>query len=358
MSDEQAEEMTDDPRAAADSRPDQRLPFGIDEAEYRATTETVGLADLSQRTRLELTGADHVKFVNNLCTNDVVKLPIGAGCEFFLLDVKGRTLARAIAFKSAEALRIDAEPGRGPDLVKHFEHYLITEDVRVTDRTDATTQLFVTGPRAEAVLRRAADRDLPTCLYEHAAPVVAGVVCELRRCDRSVHSGYDVVAPTEHRQTLCRALEEAGRVEGLRSVGPNVLEALRVEAGLPVDGKEVTDKGLAQELDRTEQSISFVKGCYLGQETVARLDAHGHVNKLLRGLILDGSVAASFGARILDGDKEVGTLTSCVWSPRFGRLIALAILRAGSNDPGQRLSIESDSGLVSAVVGALPFSDA
>ena len=154
-------------------------------------------------------------------------------------------------------------------------------------------------------------------------------------------------------------LLKRGRDLGLIELDPRTFEVLRIEAGTPVFGKDITEKNLPQEIGRDDRAINFVKGCYLGQETVARIDALGHVNQILRGLRCEpSSVCPAPGWVLKDGDKRVGWITSATFSPRFGTTVALAIVRTSHSNPGivLRLGPADGKSVAVATISDLPLS--
>jgi folate-binding protein YgfZ len=137
-----------------------------------------------------------------------------------------------------------------------------------------------------------------------------------------------------------------------------VFEVLRIEAGTPVFGKDITEKNLPQEIGRDARAINFVKGCYLGQETVARLDALGHVNQILRGLVFEpGSDCPPSGATLEDGDKRVGVVTSSAFSPARNASVALGMVRTSHAEPGTKVTIRVGDGQapIAATVSDTPI---
>lgn len=329
--------------------------FGDTTGEYHACTGHAGIADLSARGRLEVTGKDRVRFLHNTCTNDINTLPVGQGCEAFFLDAKGRVLFYATIFAGEESISIDIDPGQVEALLKHLDRYIIREDVQLHDRSTATTLIHVLGPQAGAVLSRCADRSLAAFVnLAHAACMIADVSCQARRHDRSVLPGFDILMPDEHAPAIWQALRAAGG-ERLWPVGLQTLEVLRIEAGIPSAGKEVGADNIPQELGRNSQAISFTKGCYIGQETVARVDAMGHVNRMLRGLTYSAAGPALVGALIKTGDKEIGRLGGSEFSPRLGLQVGLSVLRIGGGQPGAKVILGSPDGPIDATVCALPI---
>jgi folate-binding protein YgfZ len=175
---------------------------------------------------------------------------------------------------------------------------------------------------------------------------------QFRRNDRLGVPGYDIVCPAGVAEAFWNRL--VGR--GARSAGLAAEEVLRVEAGTPVYGKDITENNLAPEVGRTAQAISYTKGCYLGQEPIVRLRDLGHVNRLLTGLRVEGPQPVPTGAKLGRDDKEAGQVTSSVYSPALGTVIALAYVRRGSAAPGTALEVETHPTRAVASVASLPFS--
>lgn len=311
--------------------------------DYRALTTDVGVVDLtSLRSRVELTGDDRRKFLHNFCTNDVNNLADGTGCEAFLLDAKGHVLFYVCIWARPERLLVDVAAGRGEALVKHLDKYLIREKVKLADLTSDWSELLVAGPRSAEVLRSVLNCDLPSVLQSSVAGPDDTVII---RSTLTPGDNFCVLGPTAAIEKVRQRLTTAG----VQPCGAGALESLRIEAGLPLDGFDVTDKNLAQEVDRNERTLHFRKGCYLGQETVARLDALGHVNKRLVGVkFLEATDANSPQAGTT---LAAGTITSVAFSPRLNAWLALAYIRENSTAPGTKL----DTPFGPAEVAALPF---
>ncbi|QDU64571.1 Aminomethyltransferase [Planctomycetes bacterium Pan216] len=331
------------------------VDFGDPAAEYRAAREAAFLADLSGRGIVHVTGADRAQLLHNLCTADIKKLEASTGTEAFFPDAKGKILAYATLHMTDEGTWVDTEPGQAEALIAHLDRYVIREDVQLVDMAGTLARLHLGGPRAAEILASAIGSDPPAPPLGLWRGEVDGVPWIVARRDRSREGGYDLLVPEEQADRVWQDIVEKGREAGLRPVGSAVLAYLRIDAGLPVYGIDVTEANLPQEVDRTEQAISFTKGCYLGQETVARLDAMGHVNKLLRGLAIETSGPIDLPAPITLGEKVVGTLTSYSSSPAAGVTKGLGIVRTVANTPETQVEIGPDK--IPAVVHALPFGD-
>jgi folate-binding protein YgfZ len=307
--------------------------FGDPAAEYEALTTAAGMVDLSARTRIELTGDDRAKFLHNLCTNEVRKLPPRAGCEAFLCDARGHVLFHIFIFCRPESLVVETMPGEGARLLAHLDRYLIREQVALADRSPETCELLVAGPLAAATIGKLAANALPTERLGNDAIELAGCTAIVVQMDWIGVEGYLLIGDRADGAKLWQALQAAGA----RPCGAEALETARIEAGFPWYGVDISDKNLPQEVARDAQAISFVKGCYIGQETVARIDALGHVNKSLVGVKFLGKEIPQPGAGLKAGEQAVGEVTSACFSPRFNAPLALAYLRRGHNQPGAKL---------------------
>ena len=283
------------------------------QAEYNALTHGGGVVDLSDRTKLELRGADRVKFLNSFCTNDIKRLASGQSCEAFICNVKGHVIGHVNVLAREEALWLDTVPGQAAKLLAHLDRYLIREDVQLADRTADYRALLITGQQ---------------------------------------DSGGFAVAMAGPPANLLWLKENEPLPGPFMPCSQAALEIVRLELGYPWYGVDITDDNLPQEVERTSQVISFTKGCYLGQETVARIDALGHVNKTLCGVAFTSEVVPAAGIELHSGEKVVGQVTSAAWSPQLGRPLALAYVRRGHNTPGTALQ----SSLGEATVAALPLA--
>jgi folate-binding protein YgfZ len=337
------------------------LHYGDADAEYRRAREEAALFDLSHRGKVEVTGDEAAVFLHNLLTNDVKNLPYSHGCETFLCNVQARVLAYALIWRlkvfddsaflsNHDAFWLDVDPGLGEKVARHLDRHLISERAEVADRSAAFVHLHMAGPQAPALLGQDGINDLPS--RELMQNGFGADTVQFRRNDRLGVPGYDVVCPAAKAAWYWD--HWLGR--GATPAGLQTYETLRVEAGTPVYGKDITEGNLAPEVGRTPQAISYTKGCYLGQEPIVRLRDLGHVNRILTGLRLEGTEPAPPGARLLRDGKEAGQVTSSVLSPALGTAIALAYVRRGSADPGTALEVEIGATRTRASVASLPFS--
>jgi folate-binding protein YgfZ len=318
--------------------------------EYRAAIDGAAMFDVSDRALIEVTGRDRVAFLHNFCTNDIKRLQPGDGCEAFVTNVKGRILGHILVFAEPDSLWIHSDPGTQTVLIDHLESFLITEDVHIRDATLAVPQTLVCGTEASRVMEQGLGVNVTgVAMAAHAETIVTTDI-RVRRVPWIVGTAFLIMVPDGLASALQENLEDAGCVPA----APDILDVLRIEAMWPRYGVDMTDDHLAQEAGRTVQAISFTKGCYLGQEPIARLDALGHTNRELRGIRCDAPGKVSPGAVVVDvlGAAEVGRISSAVVSPATNCPVALAMLKTVANKPGTAVRLRTEDG---AEVGGVVF---
>ena len=356
------------------------LHFGDPAAEYQTAKNECALFDLSDRTQIEITGKDRVAFLHNFCTNDIKKIKPGEGCEAFITNTKGRVLGHVFVFVEENAIWLETVPHAAEPLLEHLGKYILAEDVELHDRSAEYGELFVSGPDAfDLVIRPVVCMvsEVPNSLelYGHCVQDLSEEA--LYRCVRRVDllgaEGFLVSVKREDIAEFWRFLHDPARTlqadaeksrESLilelrsgskmrrRPAGSLAFHALRIEAGMPLYGIDISEDNLAQEVGRTKQAISFAKGCYLGQEPIARIDALGHVNRELCGLTL-ASCSAPPAGRVVkseDGSKDIGSITSSALSPLDNTPRALAYLKPQYLTAGMRVSVQIDNASIFATV--------
>ena len=297
---------------------------------YRALTETCGLVDRSERGKLALTGADAKAFMQGQVTNDIEGLEPGRGCYAAFLTHKGKMLGDMRVLDLGDELLLDTERVALQGLFNMIRRYKLGMDVELHKRTLEMGLLSLIGPETERF----------GLVAEHAnrRDEIGGQPVVLVRTD----VGVDVFMPAGSKAAVVAAL-------GLPEVDEATAEVVRVERGRPRYGAELDDGVIPQEAGLNERAVSFTKGCYVGQETVARLHYRGKPNRHLRGLRL--SAPAEPGAELKLGEKVVGRVGTVVVSPVRGP-IALAIVRREAA-PGDTVAVAD--GDVTAEVVDLPF---
>lgn len=335
-------------------------------SEHQAVRKSVGIVDVSYRSRHQLTGEDRGKFLHRIISNDVESLSVGQGTYAMLLTHRGKIIADLNIYVLEDAITIDTAPETAENLFDELDKYIIADDVELSDVTEEISAVAVHGPKSselvQSVLTMSDLAALPerhSCVREVDAFFQHPVVCV--RTDATGEVGYTLYTATESLGSLWEALMTQGAQFNVQPIGWNALESLRIEAGIPRYGTELTDAIIPLEAE-LEHAIDFEKGCYIGQEIVARMKYRGHPNRLLRGIEIDDRSTSQDdcelrpGAKVFNAGKEVGWVTSATFAPTLGKKIALGYVRIAVTEAGSRVQIETSDGYVDATVVLLPFS--
>lgn len=312
-------------------------------AGYRAAREAAAVLDLAERGVLAVTGPQRQKYLHNLLSNDVQSLRPGQGCLAALMDVKGHLQALLRVLVSEDAVLLELPGDRLPAVEAILVHYRVGAPVRFA--APPTRVVGLVGPRSGARLAELGLEPPGEAGESHALHGFADAKVRVVRATDLPGAGFVLHAPPETAPALLDALAS----EATPLLGREALDALRVEAGRPWYGSDVTRENLLHETGLIAQCHSPSKGCYVGQEVVARLEGRGgNVNKKLRGLRLGAPAAA--GAPVSAGGRDVGRVTTAAVSPRLGP-VALAYLDRGHLEPGAEVEV---AGAPARVV-SLPF---
>jgi len=328
--------------------------------EHTALRSTVGLLDLSMRGRVCVTGADRIRFVNGQVTNNIKALSPGRGCQAALVTAKGKMESDLNVICLAEELLLDFEPGFTPRVADRLERYVVADDVAVVDIGPQFGLLSVQGPRAAAALESARlAPSLPGDPLSSSAEKVDGIgELVTVRHGRLNADGFDLFAPADGMVELFGRLATAVRSAGGGLCGWEAAELVRVEQGIPRFGQDMDENNIPLEAGLERSTVSYSKGCYIGQEVLNRIHTMGQVTRLLRGLLLDASLSElpARGTRLTHGGKEVGYVTSAIHSPRLNAPIALGYVRREVNQPGTALQLAGEGGGGAVTVTDLPFA--
>jgi folate-binding protein YgfZ len=326
------------------------LHYGDGAAEYRAVRESAGVVDRSMLGRVTVTGRDRQAFLQGMLTNDVVALAPGQGTAAAFLDAHGKVKALLRVYALDDRLLLELPAGLTEKTLEALDHFLISEKAYFEAADDAFAALAVQGPSAGPILARLAGRALDLAPHAHVEVAIAGAPVRVMHRREGGVAGFHCWTIALHARPLWEALVAAGA----RPVGMEALDALRVEAGVPWYGRDVDDTLIFPET-RLESWVSYKKGCYIGQEVVARVKYRGHVNRALSGLVIEGDRVPARGARVVVDGKDVGHVTSPVRSPALGQPIALGLVRREHFDPGCPVGVDDGGGPLRARVAALPF---
>ena len=336
------------------------LHYGDSEAEYRALRHGFGLVDLSPRGLIRVQGRDSQRFLNAMLSNNTADLQPGQGCYATFLNPKGHMVTDVVVYAEEGSYLLEVEPHVVSTFLEAIDFFVISEDVTFADESGRWAALGVQGPHARDALVSVSGQESLRGLAPYGS-----LSCRIANCNVWVTNrrftrepGYLLLAETAAAETLWTAIEETGRDEAFqgRAVGLQALETLRIESGKPRFGVDMTEATIPVEANLLD-AISYTKGCYVGQEVIARIDARGHVNRQLTGLLLGEAELPEAGARLFSPDREVGWITSAAQSPAMQQAIALAYVRREFVEPGTPLQVRTDVGDIPATVTGLPFCD-
>lgn len=321
----------------------------------RGTRSSVGLFDMAHRGLLEVSGEDRVRWLDGMISGDVQALEnadSGAGCYAVLLTNKGAIIADLHVARMGDVYYLEGLRAELPRIRETLERYVIADDVRLEDRSSEFVALGLEGPKALEVLRQATKGAIADLEPESwVESTIADRSVLVAAFGFSGEIGFQLRFASDDREAVERGLVAAAGGNSLVRGGFEALEILRVEAGIPALGAELDEEVLPSEA-RLEHAISISKGCYVGQEIVARLRARGQVNHLLVGLRLGSEDLPEVGTELMADGRVTGELTSVARSPSEGP-IALGYVRRKHAEPGTSIEILG----VEAQVSALPFVD-
>jgi folate-binding protein YgfZ len=302
---------------------------------YQALVRGAALVDPVWLGRLLLSGADRRTYLQGLVTNDVDQLPPGNGCYTAMLNAQGRMLTDMHVFELGDRVLITLPAAVTASIREHLDRFIFAEDVQVEDVSQSLAQIGVYGPRAREILNRAAI----------GAPTPA-----VLSSDEAGIGGFDVFVDRASTAAVRDALAKGGAVPANEAD----VETVRIERGCPRWGADMNTDTIPLEAGIEDRAISRTKGCYVGQEVIVRvLDrGHGRVARRLVGLRFDPSAAVpAAGALITTGGRELGRVTSAVWSPALERPIALGYVHRDFVEAGTAVEVAG----AKATVADLPI---
>lgn len=318
------------------------------ESEYLSLTREAGLIDLSFRSRLCLLGTDREKFLHGQVTNDVLRLKPGEGTYAALVTSKGRVESDLFIYKLQDELLLDLEPGLTKKVTDRLSKYIIAEDVQIVDVAPHYHLLSVQGPESAELLFAATHFNLPQKSLAWIKTTSPNGDLYIMQNGRFGLHGYDLFIPSADILPIAEKLATT-----IKPVGLDACEVSRIENAVPRFGIDFDESNLAPEALR-ENAISYAKGCYIGQEVIARIRTYGQVAKALRLLRLPDELQQLplKGNKLFKADKEVGFITSSTLSPKHRAKVALAYVRKETNAAGDTLQLTSPEGPLATVISA------
>ena len=287
-------------------------------AEFRAVRDAAGLVDRSHRTRLTVSGSERTVFLQRLVSNDLNPLGEGEGIHAALLEPKGHLIADLVILHRGDHYLLEVPPAVGEAVFRKLDMYTLSSDVTVADVTASTACLGVHGPSAAEVLDG------------------SGVAAFRFSVDYLGEQGFDLHLPRAEAEAVWAALVASGA----EAIGWRAAEALRIDAGVARFGAELDGTVLLPEVpDLAEKAVSYTKGCFVGQETIARIRNYGHVNRELRAIRMEGDELPEPGAALTVDDAKAGVVTSSCRHPVTGKPLVLAFVRRKYLEPGSEVQV-------------------
>lgn len=321
--------------------------FGNLAAEYDAALDSAVLLVRSHEGRLELTGRDRLALMHRMSTNKLEDLAPGSGAATVFPTPNARIIDRAVVVNRPDKTLVISEPGRGALLENYLRRNIFfNDDVQLVNVTGATTQFALHGPQADAIVAHFLANAGTFALFASAEVDVAGAPVLFIRNKPLSGAHWTVVAPADAAASVWNALLEAGKPEGLTPAGSLTYNTLRIRAGRPGVGRELTDVYLPLEVGLWDE-ISFHKGCYTGQEIIARMESRNRLARVMVRLTLDASVEAP--ADLAADGRVIGRITSSTTSPR-GEHFALGVVKTDIATTGRSLTVGND-GAQAVIVG-------
>jgi folate-binding protein YgfZ len=339
--------------------PDTALPraYGDVRGEYDAIRRGVAVVDLSPAGKLEISGKNAVQFINGLVTNDVKSLQAGDGVLAAFLNVQGKVSALCRIYNTGPHLLLELEAANRKKVFKNLSRFTLAGEFFINDVSEQRALISLQGPRAAALIAQLTEQPISaTPEYKISERSLAHQPALIAAHSRSGESGFDLFISAEAAPRVWEVLLERGAPFGARPVGQEALEIARIEAGIPREGMDVDENHILLEAGY-DQAVSYTKGCYLGQEIIARIHWRGQPAKRLVGLLVEADEVPAKGTELYAADgKRVGEVTSSTRSPALDRIIALGYVHRHYLTPGTELTLRSNvAERGQAKVTTLPF---
>ncbi|HZS47559.1 MAG TPA: aminomethyltransferase family protein [Blastocatellia bacterium] len=329
--------------------------FGDCPLEYNAIRQATAMIDLSYRGRLEISGQDRIQFLQSISSNDIKAVNPGGGIENSFLTTMGKVVGYGRFYVNEESVFIDIDGDAIEATKAYLDKYLKLSRSEMKDVSEAIGHLSIQGPRARQLVKSLAGIDLPSEPLQHIRTEIAGNTAMIAKVSHTGEDGYDIFMDSDTLPAVWDLLVEKGREFEVRPAGFEALNTARVEAGIPIFGVDFDENNILVEAN-LESAVSYTKGCYVGQEIIARLHYRGHVAKRLALLEIDGETRPIPGDKIFKGTKEVGQVTSAVKSPLLGKPLAFGLVKYEPSQIGTELGIDSSGFQLPAKVIAPPRS--
>ena len=333
------------------------IHYGDPVAEHHAVRKGVGIADLSHRGTLLVTGEDRVTWLQSIISNDILPLQSGDWLYSSFMSHKGKMLSYFRVYRLEEYLLVEDVGESGAVTYETFRKFLLYgTKARMKNCEDTWSIILVSGPKASLLIRQALEIDVtdlkPGSFLTHD---LNGQSVLIAATQETGERDVEILMPNDAMNQAWSRLWEAGETVALRAIGTEARESLRIEAGIPKLGPDLNDRIVPPEANLEGKAFSLSKGCYPGQEVVARMDTYGTVKRRLVGLVIDSKTIPLPDAKVFSEEREVGWGSSAIHSPTLNKTLAFAFPLRDFTAPGTALHVDVNGQRHPCVVQALPF---
>ncbi len=329
--------------------------YGDPVAEHHAVRKDVGIADLSHRGKLTVTGEDRVTWLQSIISNDILPLQSGDWLYSSFMTHKGKMLSYFRVYRLEDSLLVEDAGEAGAVTYETFRKFLLYgTKAKMKNCGDTWGIILVSGPKAFDLVRQAFGVDVHG-LKPGNVLTPDGQTVLIATTQETGERDVEILMPNEAMGETWNQLWETGQAVGLRAFGTEARESLRIEAGIPKLGPDLNERIVPPEANLEGKAFSLSKGCYPGQEVVARMDTYGTVKRRLVGLVIDSETIPSPDAKVFSNDREVGWVSSAIHSPTLNKTLAFAFPLRDFTAPGTALQVDADGQRHPCVVQALPF---
>ncbi len=331
--------------------------YGDVTAEHRTVRQAVGIADLSHRGKLRVTGEDRVKWLQGVISNDILPLQPGQGRYSSFLTHKGKMLTYFRLYMHNDTVMVEDVGEIGDATFQALRKFLLYgTKAKMENCGESWGLLLISGPKAVHVVQSAFGVDATDLRpIDFITAQIGGHQALVVRTEETGEIDIEVLLPADSLVAAWTSAMQAGAKFGVKPIGTHAREALRIEAGIPKAGPDLNEEIVPPEANLEGKAFSLNKGCYPGQEVVARMDTYGNVRRKLVGLVLKDSVVPPHGAKLSSGDREVGWISSAVLSPHLNKVIALGFPLRDFSKPGTELTVECEGRKHAVTIHSLPF---
>ena len=334
--------------------------YGDAKTEHLNVRKRVGIADLSHRGTLMVTGDDRVTWLQSIISNDILPLQPGQGRYSSFMSHKGKILSYFRVYILEDHLLVEDVGEVGDATFQTFRKFLLYgTKAKMKSRFDSWGIILVSGPAAGALIQAALDLDVSTMeILDTKTTVMGEETIIVSKTEETGEPDFEIFAPASLLSNIWKQFSEKGQAMGLQPFGTSARESLRIEAGIPQLGPDLNESIVPPEANLEGKAFSLSKGCYPGQEVVARMDTYGSVKRRLVGLALEGSEdqIPEAGAKIFSGEREVGWISSAAFSPTLHKPLALGFPLRDFTKPNTQLTVDIHGKQIPAVVHAIPFT--